>query len=95
MTLTNIATYHESWPRLAKTLCLKFGYDRVATMVSGAEAADSVCKIARKWGITRKRISPAEVLILGSSENYHGLTTGIWPLMDASNQAGELTKTFF
>lgn len=61
-------------------------------MVSGAEAADSVCKIARKWGITRKGISPAEVLVLGSSENYHGLTTGIWPLMDASNQAGDIPK---
>ncbi|CAI7654580.1 unnamed protein product [Penicillium bialowiezense] len=93
VTLTNIATYHESWPQLAKKLCQKFGYQKVATMVSGAEAADSVCKIARKWGITRKGISPAEVLVLGSSENYHGLTTGIWPLMDASNQAAEFGVT--
>lgn len=59
-------------------------------MVSGAEAADSACKIACKWGITRKSISPEDILVLGSSENYHGLSSGIWPIMGASNQAGEV-----
>ncbi|RKK79195.1 hypothetical protein BFJ71_g16304 [Fusarium oxysporum] len=82
VTLTNFATHSSEWPILAKTLCGKFGYDKCSAMVSGAEAADAACKFARKWGIKRKGIKPEEVLILGTSDNYHGVTGGIWPIMD-------------
>lgn len=78
---TNIAVSDSQWPILAKTLCQKLGYDKVASMVSGAEGADAAVKIARKWGISRKGIAPSDLLILGCSENYHGLSSGIWPLM--------------
>ncbi|KAG6989217.1 Ornithine aminotransferase [Fusarium oxysporum f. sp. conglutinans] len=78
----NIAIHSAGWPSLAKKLCQKLGYDKVAAMTSGAEAADSAVKIARKWGIARKDISPMDVVVLGCSENYHGLTSGIWPIMN-------------
>ncbi|KXJ87191.1 pyridoxal phosphate-dependent transferase [Microdochium bolleyi] len=78
---TNIAVHDHQWPILAKTLCEKLGYDKVASMTSGAEAADAAVKIARKWGIVRKGIPAEELLVLGCSENYHGLSSGIWPLM--------------
>ncbi|OGM47224.1 hypothetical protein ABOM_003987 [Aspergillus bombycis] len=79
---TNIAIHNAKWPSLAKRLCQKLGYDKVAAMTSGAEAADSAVKIAWKWGIARKGISPMDVTVLGCSDNYHGLTSGIWPIMN-------------
>ncbi|KAH7042270.1 pyridoxal phosphate-dependent transferase [Macrophomina phaseolina] len=79
---SNIAVHSATWPPLAKKLCQTLGYDKVAAMASGAEAADSAVKIARKWGIVRKGIKPADVLVLGCSDNYHGLTSGIWPIMN-------------
>ncbi|EXL66630.1 acetylornithine aminotransferase [Fusarium oxysporum f. sp. conglutinans race 2 54008] len=82
ITQANIAIHSAGWPSLAKKLCQKLGYDKVAAMTSGAEAADSAVKIARKWGIARKDISPMDVVVLGCSENYHGLTSGIWPIMN-------------
>ncbi|KAE8372001.1 pyridoxal phosphate-dependent transferase [Aspergillus bertholletiae] len=82
ITQANIATHTNTWPPLAKALCHKLGYHKVAAMVSGAEAADSAVKIACKWGIVRKGILPADVLVLGCSDNYHGLTSGIWPIMN-------------
>lgn len=51
-------------------------------MTSGAEAADTACKLARGWGISTKKIKPADVLVLGTSDNYHGTTSGVWPLME-------------
>lgn len=78
---TNIAVQDSRWPILAETLCQKLGYDKVASMCSGAEAADAAVKIARKWGIERKGIEASELLVLGCSENYHGLSSGIWPIM--------------
>ncbi|RSL47770.1 hypothetical protein CEP54_013238 [Fusarium duplospermum] len=57
-------------------------------MVSGAEAVDTACKIARKWGIVHKGIAAEEVPVLGTSDNYHGLTSGIWPIMTPGSQEG-------
>ncbi|KAH6988344.1 ornithine aminotransferase [Ilyonectria destructans] len=93
ITLANIAGMSAAWPPLAKRLCEKFGYDKVTAMTSGAEAADTACKLARGWGISAKKINPADVLVLGTSDNYHGTISGVWPLME--REAGwELYGTF-
>ncbi|KAF4992026.1 hypothetical protein FDECE_13833 [Fusarium decemcellulare] len=93
ITLANIAGMSASWPPLAKRLCQKFGYDKVTAMTSGAEAADTACKLARGWGIKTKGINPTEVLVLGTSDNYHGTLSGVWPLME--REAGwDLYGTF-
>lgn len=78
---------------MVKTLCEKFGYDKCASMVTGAEAADAACKFARKWGIKKKGIAPEEVMILGVSHNYHGVISGVWPIMEPYAQRGQLTTT--
>ena len=57
-------------------------------MVSGAESADAACKFASKWGIKKKGIAPEDVLVLGTSNNYHGVTAGIWPIMEPYSQRG-------
>jgi acetylornithine/succinyldiaminopimelate/putrescine aminotransferase len=51
-----------------------FGYDKFVAMTSGAEAADSAVKIARKWGYMTKKIPEGECHILTASKNYHGAT---------------------
>lgn len=89
-----MSTHSAEWPILAKELCERFGYEKVTTMVSGAEAADTACKIARKWGITYKGIAPEEVLVIGCSDNYHGLTSGIWPIMNPGSQSREFSPFF-
>ncbi|KAK7422168.1 hypothetical protein QQZ08_009636 [Neonectria magnoliae] len=85
-----MSTHAAEWPLVAKALCTRLGFDKVTPMCTGAEAADTACKIARKWGITYKGIPPEDVLVLGTSENYHGLTAGIWPIMEPFDQHGAL-----
>ncbi|KAH8743155.1 pyridoxal phosphate-dependent transferase [Diaporthe sp. PMI_573] len=94
ITLTNFATHSAEWPKVAKTLCDKFGYDKVSPMVTGAEAADAACKFARKWAIKTKGVAPEDALVLGCSDNYHGVTAGIWSIMEpyAQRDYGVVSK---
>ncbi|CAG9982338.1 unnamed protein product [Clonostachys byssicola] len=82
ITLANIAGQSHLWPIVAKELCEKFKYDKVVSMTTGSEATDTACKLARGWGVSVKKIDPREVLVLGTSENYHGTLSGVWPLME-------------
>ncbi|KAH7120365.1 pyridoxal phosphate-dependent transferase [Dactylonectria estremocensis] len=86
ITLANMSTHSVQWPLVAKELCTRLGFDKITPMCTGAEAADTACKIARKWGITHKGIPAEDVLVLGTSENYHGLTCGVWPIMEPLDQ---------
>lgn len=63
-------------------------------MVSGTEGADAAVKFARKWGIKVKGISPRDVLVLGVSDNYHGVGSGIWPIMNDMGQSSGLFYPF-
>ncbi|KAF7549722.1 hypothetical protein G7Z17_g6199 [Cylindrodendrum hubeiense] len=84
--------WHSTWAPFAEELCKRFGYDKVAAMTSGSEAADTACKLARRWGIQVKGIPASECLILGVSDNYHGVTGGVWNLMDPHEKRS--SKTF-
>lgn len=55
-------------------------------MNSGAEAADTACKTARKWGIVKKGIPAEQYLVLRVTESYHGLTSVVWNLQDKSRK---------
>ena len=71
-------------------MCQRFGYDRIISLISGTDAVDAACKIARKYGIAVRGIDPAEVLILGVKGCYHGLSTSMWSLQDPGpKRAGE------
>ncbi|KAH7268003.1 pyridoxal phosphate-dependent transferase [Fusarium solani] len=89
ITLANIATKVAEWPEFCKEMCQRFGYDKMVGMVSGTEGADSAIKFVRKWGIKVKGIRPAEVLVLGVSDNYHGVASGVWPIMNDMGQASD------
>ena len=71
-------------------MCERFGYDKMVGMVSGTEGADAAVKFSRKWGIKVKGIKPSEVVVLGVSDNYHGVGSGIWPIMNDMGQASGL-----
>jgi ornithine--oxo-acid transaminase len=87
--LINGATHNAFWPPFAKMMCDRFGYDKICGTPSGTEAADIACKIARKWGIKVKGITPGECLILGVGQSYHGLGSAVWPLMDPTPARAE------
>ncbi|KAH1590486.1 hypothetical protein KXX34_004850 [Aspergillus fumigatus] len=77
------------WAEFTRDMCARFGYDKMVGMVSGTEGADAAVKFARKWGIKRKGIPPRDVLVLGVSDNYHGVGSGIWPIMNDMGQASD------
>jgi ornithine--oxo-acid transaminase len=67
-------------------MCQRFGYDKIASAVSGTDGVDVACKIARKWAIAIKCVVPSELLILGVSGCFHGLASGVWGLQDQSQK---------
>ncbi|KAG4432992.1 hypothetical protein IFR05_011507 [Cadophora sp. M221] len=91
ITLANIATKVADWPEFCKEMCQRFGYDKMVGVVSGSEGTDAAIKFARKWGIKVKGIMPSEGLVLGVSDNYHGVSSGVWPIM---NDMGQKTGMF-
>ncbi|PLB35686.1 L-ornithine aminotransferase [Aspergillus candidus] len=72
--LTNTSYMNPLYGRLATRLTEKFGYDAIASMVTGAEAVDALIKIARKWAYVTKGIPNDEAIILTTDQCYHGLT---------------------
>lgn len=84
--LLNICARNAGWGPFAQMMCERFGYDKITTALSGTEAADVACKIARKHGLQRRGIPADKLKILGVGSSYHGLGTGVWGLMDRSKQ---------
>lgn len=82
VSLVNAASHTATWPTFAEMMCKRFGYDKIISMISGTDAVDSACKIARKWGIVVRRINPEDVLILGVGGCHHGLSTSMWSLQN-------------
>lgn len=82
--LINTSTHSTRWPVFAEMMCKRFKYDQISPMVTGAEGADLACKIARRYKHELKGVPADQVLILGVSGNYHGLSSGVWNLQDPS-----------
>ncbi|KAI8685896.1 Ornithine aminotransferase [Fusarium keratoplasticum] len=80
MPLVGTAYISPLYAKFAERITTKFGYDSIATMLSGSEAVESAVKIARKWAYTKKGISEGEAWILTTDQCYHGLTLATMPL---------------
>lgn len=52
------------WSTFAEMMCPRSGYDKIASAVSGTDATDAACKIARKWTILKKGVVPENLMIL-------------------------------
>ncbi|KIW37022.1 uncharacterized protein PV06_10655 [Exophiala oligosperma] len=86
VTLANAALRVAEWPPFAEMMCKRFGYDQINATVSGTEAADAAVKIARKWGLQVKKVPQDRIKVLGVGNNYHGLSSGIWPIMEPTDR---------
>jgi ornithine--oxo-acid transaminase len=80
--LVNVAAHTAIWPSFAKMMCRRFKYDKIVSTVSGTDAVESACKIARTWGIKVKGIPAKNVLVLGVSGCFHGLSMSMWASQD-------------
>lgn len=74
LTLTSRAFFTDAFADYARLMHQMFGYDKVLPMNSGVEACETACKIARKWGYTKKGIPDNEAKIVFAENNYWGRT---------------------
>jgi ornithine--oxo-acid transaminase len=56
----------------AEYLCKTFGYDMMLPMNTGVEAAETACKIARRWGYVKKGIPDNQAKIVMANGNFWG-----------------------
>ncbi|SFQ60100.1 ornithine--oxo-acid transaminase [Amycolatopsis arida] len=77
VTLTSRAFHHDQLGHFCRELAELTGTEMVLPMNSGAEAVESVIKVARKWAHRVKGVpdGTAEIVVAGS--NFHGRTTTI------------------
>lgn len=74
LTLLSRVLYSDRFGPFAEYCTKLFGYDRVLTMNTGAEAFETALKIARKWGHTVKGVPAGQAKIIVCRENFHGRT---------------------
>ncbi|KAK2612066.1 hypothetical protein QQS21_001915 [Conoideocrella luteorostrata] len=74
LTLTSRAFHNDVYPQFAAMMTKTFGYDRVLPSSTGAEAAETAMKVARKWAYKVKGVPENEAIILGAAGNHHGRT---------------------
>ncbi|XP_017780513.1 PREDICTED: ornithine aminotransferase, mitochondrial-like [Nicrophorus vespilloides] len=69
---TSRAFYNDVLGEYCEKITKLFGYDKVLPMNTGVEANDTACKLARKWGYTKKRIPVNQAKIIFCKENFFG-----------------------
>ncbi|KAI8337423.1 ornithine-oxo-acid transaminase [Chlamydoabsidia padenii] len=76
LTLSSRAFYNNMFGSYAKKITEIFGYDMVLPTNTGAEAAETAIKLARRWGYVKKGIPENQAIVLSCENNFHGRTTG-------------------
>ncbi|KTB00636.1 Ornithine aminotransferase [Nakaseomyces glabratus] len=76
LTLSSRAFSNDVFAVFAKYVTEYFGYEMVLPMNTGAEAVETVLKLARRWGYEVKKIPDNEAIVLGAQGNFHGRTFG-------------------
>jgi len=74
LTMISRAFYTDQFGPFAQYITSYFGYQRVLMMNTGVEAFETGCKIARKWGYTKKGLAQDQAKILVAEGNFHGRT---------------------
>lgn len=89
LTLTSRAFYNTTLGEFEERLCKMFGYDKVLPMNTGVEAAETACKLARRWGYDVKGIAPNRAKIIFAENNFWGRSlAAISASTDPSSYAG-------
>ena len=97
LALTSRAFYNANLGEYEKKITELFGFDKVLPMNSGAEAVETVVKLARKWSYEIKGIPQNAAKIIVCENNFHGRTTTIVSFSndpDANNNYGPFTPGF-
>ena len=74
LTLLSRVLYSDQFGPFAEYCTKMFGYERVLTMNTGAEAFETSLKIARKWAYTVKKVPEGQAKIIVCRDNFHGRT---------------------
>ncbi|CAG9857322.1 unnamed protein product [Phyllotreta striolata] len=69
---TSRAFFCDALGEYAQIITKLFGYDKVLPMNTGVEAAETACKLARKWGYRKKKIPSNEARIIFAANNFWG-----------------------
>lgn len=77
LTLTSRAFHNDVYPQFAEFMTKLFGYDRILPSSTGAEAAETAIKVARKWAYKVKGVPQNEAIVLGAAGNHHGRTVSL------------------
>lgn len=72
LTLTSRAFYNNALGEYEEYITKLFGYDKVLPMNTGVEAAETACKLARKWAYKVKKIPDNEAVIVFANNNFWG-----------------------
>ena len=72
LTLISRAFYNTSLGEFEEYICKLFNYDRMLPMNTGVEAADTACKLARRWGYDVKKVKQNEARICFAENNFWG-----------------------
>lgn len=77
LTLTSRAFFNNVLGEYEQYLSELFGYEMVLPMNTGVEGDETACKLARKWGYTKKGIGENRAKIVVAEGNFHGRTMGL------------------
>jgi ornithine--oxo-acid transaminase len=97
LTLVSRAFDHDQFGPFCAELAELAGMDTVLPMNTGAEAAETAIKVARKWGYTVKGVPADQAVIIAFDGNFHGRTTTIISFStdpDARDDFGPYTPGF-
>ena len=76
LTLLSRVLYSDQFGPFAQLATKLFGFERILTMNTGAEAFETGTKLARKWGHEKKGIPAGKARIVTCNDCFHGRTLG-------------------
>lgn len=89
LTLCSRAFFSEALGQFEQSITTLLAYDKVLPMNTGVEAGETACKLARKWGYTRKGIAEGRARIIFAEGNFWGRTlAAVSSSSDPSSYAG-------
>jgi len=71
LSLTSWAFHNDKFSEFAKLATSYFAFDMMLPMNTGAEAVETAIKLARKWGVQKKKISENQGEIEVCQNNFH------------------------
>lgn len=89
LTLTSRAFYSDVLGEFEEYVTKLFGYEKWLPMNTGVEGGETACKLARRWGYTKKGIPQYQAKIIFAEGNFWGRTlSAVSSSTDPSSYSG-------